>query len=67
MRRVKRPCLLNADPVGCLSYCKSSSGSAALFLQDCSLEYLDPFAVALFDLRVYSYGIADMKLRYILF
>ena len=50
---MKRPCLLNADTVGVLSYCESLSNAAVLSLDNCTLENLDSLTVSLFDLSGY--------------
>ena len=64
---MKRPCLLNTYAVRILSYSKCCSCAATLFLQDCSLENLDPFTVTLFDLSVNFYGVSYSELRRVLF
>src|SRR5699024_6005006 len=62
VRRVKRPCLFYADSVGCLSYCKCLSCSAALSFQNSSFKNLDSFPVSFFDFSVNFYGVSDTEL-----
>ena len=64
---MKRPCLLNADTVGVLSYCESLSNAAVLSLDNSSLEDLDSFTVSLFDLSGFSYSVTYVEARYRLF
>ena len=64
--RVQRPCLLNADAVGALSYGKGSSVAAALLFQDNTFKYLDSFTVTFFDFTLNSYGITNGKFRNLL-
>ena len=64
---MKRPCLLNADTVGVLSYCESLSNAAVLSLDNCTLENLDSLTVSLFDLTVNFYSITNTELRYFCF
>ena len=61
---MKRPCLLNADTVGVLSYCESLSNAAVLSLDNCTLENLDSLTVSLFDLSGYSYSVTYVEARY---
>ena len=61
---MKRPCLLNADTVGVLSYCESLSNATVLSLDNCTLENLDSLTVSLFDLSGYSYSVTYVEARY---
>ena len=46
---MKRPCLLNADTVGVLSYCESLSNAAVLSLNNSSLENLNSLGTVCFN------------------
>ena len=59
---MKRPGLLNADTVGCLTDCESLSCAAALSLQDNAFENLNSFAVTFLDLSVYADRVADAEI-----
>ena len=60
---MQRPCLFNTDSVGILSYSESLSCSAALSLQNSTLEYLDSLTVSFLDLTIYLYGVSYMNIR----
>ena len=63
VRRMKRPCLLNAYTVGHLADRECFAGSAALTLHNNALEDLNSFAAAFLDLTVYTNCIAYAELR----
>ena len=58
---MKRPCLLNTNTVGALSYCESFSCASTLFLKNSSLENLNSLTVSLFDQSVYSYCVTNAE------
>ena len=59
---MQRPCLLNADAAGSLSYREGLSVAAALSLKDNALEYLNSLTVSFLDLTINLYGITNFKL-----
>ena len=63
LRRMQRPCLLNADSVGVLSDGECRSDTSALLLEHNALEYLDSLTVSFFDLRGNADGVAYVELR----
>ena len=61
---MKRPCFLNTNTVGALSYCESLSCASTLSLKYCTLEDLNTLTCSLFDQCVYSYCVSYAELRY---
>ena len=59
---MQRPCFLNADSVGSLTYSKGLAAASALFFQDNAFKHLNSLTVSLFDLSVYLNRISYVKL-----
>ncbi len=63
VRRIQRPCLLNADSAGFLANGEGLAAACSLNLQDSSLKDLNSGALSLLNSVMYANGITYIELR----